>query len=575
MKKTSITILLLIGTLLIGIIGYRSARAGSDEFVYLPVVFSDNDNAIPPEPGTYELNDGGTITSTDGVLIGAVSGVLSDTLSVTIERDVSLAYTTSPTLTLTGGVTPHGNYYRLHADRAVFAPGTTTFILGLPVPTGVPTSTLGIALYEPPDGEDEAVWHILSGLYDADHKLMVVTLPHIATESRTAVLVSHPSLSSPLNPSPTTSIASENEVTATQFAVHCLIEDDIMREFCDLDKVLVEDELERFFGVLVSMGYPQPRIYVQAQAFDLEFPNVIDSTTYYVTIDTSTTTCNKDWLGFYSWRLMQLNFCIVPTAPLNDTYLRLIRHELFHAHQAAFPGAGSDFLNLTKEKWIIEGIATVAEESDGLNLVRTPWRDLRSVDRPLQSIENVDEYEVQDFWVFLGQASGTALDSYLPLFQQGAKTEDVVNWIGSESAFQNWYWRWVKNQVMVEENITFDNVLGQPCTFQNEAVDNLRPYDLYNEILPPATLPPLTSHVVKVIFAPELDGLSTIRGWVLNGQYMVDPDLKYKIYVNGETCSSIDDGERRLYNIASANEYYVVVSNVNLTEPKEYNVFFD
>lgn len=216
-KRHSLIAGLMMCALLMGIVRFQAVRAGSgSEFVYLPAVLtSGSSTPMPPDPEAQELVDGGTISGVDGVTIGAVSGVLNAPLSVTISQDAALAYNSSPTLTLSGGVTPYGHYYRLYADREVFSAGTATFILGLPVPSGTLTHTLGIALYEPPDGTNSPGWYFLTGLYDVDHNLMLVSLPHIATEARTAVLISHPSLSSPPNQPSLTAVAPIRDPTAT------------------------------------------------------------------------------------------------------------------------------------------------------------------------------------------------------------------------------------------------------------------------------------------------------------------------------------------------------------------------
>jgi hypothetical protein len=272
--------------------------------------------------------------------------------------------------------------------------------------------------------------------------------------------------------------------------------------------------------------------------------------------------------------MRHLNFCFIPSTPFSDITRYTIYHEYFHATQVAFPGAFADWVAKTREKWISEGTASVAEVSDQFGLERTPWRDLRYVDRSLKSTEDDDEYRVQDFWVFMGQVSGSGLDRFITLFQQGATAEDVANWIGSMDGFKNWYWRWVKNQVMVEDNITFDNELGQPCTFQAQVVETLRTFKLSDGAYPGA-LPPLTSHVIKVEIGPDQEGLSQIGMWVSNPNLFPDHDLRYKIYVEGETCTSIPDGDRILYDITATKNYYVVISNASLTDFKPYVIYWD
>ncbi|MFQ5617053.1 MAG: hypothetical protein ACE5GO_11425, partial [Anaerolineales bacterium] len=368
--------------------------------------------------------------------------------------------------------------------------------------------------------------------------------------------------------------------SGTQFQVLCILADEIDREICELDAGAVESEFETFLGNLVSIGYPHPLIYTQAEAFDIDNPTVIQSITYVVSIAPDSNRCQNNresgLMGFYRHRMQQIILCLIPNAPLLDSYKHLIRHEYYHATQVAFPNTEADFTLWSWEKWIIEGTASVAERSDQFGLKRTPAKSLHYVDRSLKSEEGTDEYKAQDFWVFLGQASGSALDRFITLFQQGATTADVANWIGSLDGLKNWYWRWVKNQVMVEENITFEGELGQTCTLQSQVVESMRTFDLYNDGMHLGTLPPMTSHVIKLEIAPELEGFPQIWVWVndepFNGP---DPDLKYKVYVDGETCTSIPDYNRYLHNITAAKDYYVVVSNTNPDSSKNYTVFFD
>jgi hypothetical protein len=145
------------------------------------------------------------------------------------------------------------------------------------------TAHLGIAIYEPATAEDPAGWSLLPGRYDAARNLMLVALPHLATVPRTAVLVSHPALQSPLNAPAATAITETGSTisgSATDFQVLCLIADDIQREDCEIEAVAVQDELKTALAQLTNMGYPEPLLYTQAEAFNITNPTVIQSNTY-------------------------------------------------------------------------------------------------------------------------------------------------------------------------------------------------------------------------------------------------------------------------------------------------------
>lgn len=508
--------------------------------LYLPFM---QGGSGPPPPTDGTLIDGGTVTGPDGVTLGAVPGLLSSALGMQIQSAAP------PAPALPGGATPIGNFYNLSANRDVFVfTNTTTLILGLPVPAN-----------------------------DAARRLLLTSLPYVGVDTLTAVLITHPGLHSPPNnPAAAASGFAGQGTAAATFTAICIFADETSHDFCEVDKGSIEDELKAIFGVMISMGYPPPLLYTQADAYNIENPSVSQSNTYVVTINPAGSSCGSA-LGYYRWRMQQLNFCFLPLITLSDLQRWITRHEYFHATQAAFPATWADFTTRSYEPWIIEGTASVAEQSDRLGLKRTTWRSLRAVDRPLQSTEVIDEYLTQDFWVFLGQASGSGLDRVITLFEKGATTEDVINWIGSRDGLKNWYWRWVKNQVMVEENITFDGELGQPCTLQQLAVATVRPFDLSNDGYHTGTLPPLTSHVIEVVLAQQYDGLPQLMFWInddLFGQ-MPDPDLRYKIYVEGETCTSVPDGFRTVYNISTAKTYYIVVSNTNSDSERSYTVWVD
>ncbi|MEM7332875.1 MAG: hypothetical protein AAF490_12375 [Chloroflexota bacterium] len=551
---------------------------GGNGAIFLPFITDGLDAPVADEG---QLEDGGILVGIDGLTLGAVAGLLTAPLSIMIQ------HTTMPILELPSDAEGHGNIYQLKAERDVYASDElTTLVFGLPIPDGVATEHLGIAIYTPadPDRNDEEnieEWFIFPGLVDETTNLLVTTLPYLGELPLTAVLISHPSLDSPLN-DPSLATRNPLDVQGTQFLAICWMpEASPIYDDCNFERDFVQNALNSILGEFVSYGFPNPKIKKLATFLNVENPTVYHSNTYLVMINPDSMLCEDGVAGYYSWRNEELGLCFLPNSLLPDPQISTMRHEYFHAVQSAYPNTQEDKTSGVFERWITEGTATVISKSSNVILQRDPTRNLHPVDVSLFSTESVNEYRAQDFWVFFGKVTNTGIESYMDIFEKGATTEDVISLIGSEEAFRNYYWRWVKNQAMVEENVTFDGVLERPCTLQTDAVSALIDFDLSIASLP-GKLAGMSTDVVQITIPDTMDGRPQLGVWVNNDVPFSptpnpDPDIRYKVYVAEETCTSVPDGSRILMDLSSDKTYYVIVSNTNpdIDAIRDYRINFE
>lgn len=195
--EKTIIILFLLGVLLISIIGYQSARAGLDEFVYLPVVMGGNGSSLPPTGQT--LTNSGHVDWPDG---GGIA-TFTDTLSASIE--VAIMPVSAPTYDLPEDTQLVGSYYEVSANTDTAVSTSSPFVIAFPIPNNVNMDHLGLAVLLPvesyldSDPQEDFDWHFLEGQVDAANQLFITTLPFLAQDGRVFVLISHPELDSPPN----------------------------------------------------------------------------------------------------------------------------------------------------------------------------------------------------------------------------------------------------------------------------------------------------------------------------------------------------------------------------------------
>jgi hypothetical protein len=92
------------------------------------------------------------------------------------------------------------------------------------------------------------------------------------------------------------------------------------------------------------------------------------------------------------------------------------------------------------------------------------------------------------------------------------------------------------------------------------------------------TLPPLTSHVVQLEFDEIGDGNRVIIFVDKTGS-VSDPDLRYKVYEEGEACLADTDEDSisgwAVESYDTSKDYYILISNVDPEQSKDYIISFD
>lgn len=565
-----------------------------DHFVYLPLVTSEQSATAMSHTAAatqmLTLTDGGTVTGVDGVSLGAIAGTLTTTL------EISITHTSAPTPTIITDPQIHGAYYHIAADENVLlCDQAKGFVLGLPVPNGVATDSLAIAAIS----AGSSGWGIISGLYDPQSELLLVPLASLTETGFTAVLIERENFTSlpdqaTVSPAETGQPESQRRQvnTTPEFRILCQGGMSVCSEIKDfLDLVYIE---------MSDMGYSDPNIPCALQELGLNPPRrecIPDS--YQVEIlNYDSTACEingapagaylhfleQEWLNPFFW------VCPTNTSQLFNVDKRAIRYHYFQATQYGWPEhlpVWTDWVNgdvhHQHNDWVIDSTATAAMISIPTVMESTNDYARRPVDVPLASITEDYEYRSQDFWVYLGKTLAEGLTMLEPLFEQhGATTQAVVNWAGGESNFQDLYWNWVQNQVMLEDDILLnDDDTGDPCTYQGH-VETL----YYNELISndhegltnaPGTLEPLTTHVIEL----QPAGRRPIHMGVRDPKSIATPDnLRYKVYVDGEAdCELMTDSESRTFSeaewaeiVANSSRVFIVVANADPDEEQKYMV---
>jgi hypothetical protein len=526
---------------------------------------------------TGVLNDGDSLQLPDGPIVGAVPGTLTEPLQVTIVE------TSLPSESLPGGFQPRGNAYRISSRFVTIAPADKPLLIGMPVPAGADPARLGVAAFVP-DGlstESEepegyaASWTAIPGSYDPATNLFVVTVRALLADGATLVLYEHPDnapLPSPAAPQP--SVAEGAVVfnvtcdpTATNTGVctganYQKIADMVGDAYHDFvnNQFLERPALIRYIGSFSGT--------------ELE-PILIETYSNVVIAGAPCTNSSGDPIaGQYSYKTLQIMVCFDPND--SDQEIRdTVRHELFHAIQAAYPNVADDRIQKATRAashWTVEGTASAAERSGDI-MLRSPAWTIRPVTEPMTSTVGLREYEAQDFWVFTGLEGDQTYHSlrYLDeIFDSGATPEHVA---GAMDLAHN-YWEWAKNQAYEHYQTMDGSFDSDACELDEDAVeaDEILLINHPDQTFVEAELPPLTSDVVRINIGAPSSNLP-----VFADTFMApNDDLRYKVYLAGESgCRNIPDGERTVQNVIAGDVVYVLVSNVSPTEPLAYHVMVE
>lgn len=170
------------------------------------------------------------------------------------------------------------------------------------------------------------------------------------------------------------------------------------------------------------------------------------------------------------------------------------------------------------------------------------------------------EYSAQDFWVYTGLRSAIPISYLRPIFERGGTPEHV----DAARPLADAYWQWAKNQAF-EKVYTLDGTLKSgPCTPETAAFATPFTLRYDNTDNTQGTLPPLTSEVVEVTIDTQLE-VGTIHAD--NDGDSDDP--RYKVYRDPAApgCDTNEqDGARRVSVIQPDQKYFVLLSNVSMTD---------
>lgn len=540
-----------------------------------PVMFPITAHDWTPPAGT--LYDAASLENAGGAIIGAVSGTLPGPLAADI-------FPVALPAGLPAEFVVRGDAYRLLSGALSIAPSETPFLVGLPVPAGADVTRLGAALNlssglvtessGPPDLTRR--WTTAPGVYDPATNLFVFTVSALLPEGITAVLYEHED-NRPLAAPPTvanrTTTAATYSVTCDPNAVH--------KDVCSVPTLvaLVKDELEQAHTEFVDThGYAKPALVHGVGAF--VGPNKIPQlyeTDYQVRIASTpcTNTKGEPILGEYSYVNDLILVCVDQSAPssqIRDT----VRHELFHAIQAAYPAVAADYIAPSRRElthWTLEGSATAAERS-GFLMVRNPDWPIHKVTEPMTSTVDTVEYHAQDFWVFTG-LEGDQTDHYISylrqILAQGATPEHVNNAMNLGDA----YWEWAKNQALEHYQTMVGAFSRGACELDLRAVGDLTNINVMSypsEQLVEGRLPPLTTAVVLIRTA--IARASLYVDATTSGD---EAEFRFKVYETEGLagCRDLPDGSRTLQDVPAEGSRFVLVSNLSVEETIDYAVFVE
>ncbi len=533
---------------------------------------------------TGNLSNGTTFVGTDGVTLRALDHTLDSPVDVYIDA------TPPPLEPMWENTQVVGYYYQLGANRNVIV-HDSAFILSLPVPAGADTAHLALAMRVPRSSILDAAsttgveWTLIHGGYDAASNTFLTTLTYLPEEGQVIVLVTHPDFDSSVSTTTMQPISTRKGVLPPAIGDIVKISDQIFVDCIGLtctdnDKLMVANHLESVRAELTGMGFAQARLFPNIDIVSTLFDPFIVVRGYRVILMDKTQCPGFD--GKYLVYRSQIWICVPGPVPvITQKVLEDATHEYFHAIQFAYPAVYADWILKKDEKFFIEGTAVAATLSYRHEPTPTMYRypdrfGAFAADMPLGSDEGDIEYNAQDFWVYAGKKIQRDMDSLIPILEHGASIEAINNNLQG-GTLQEMYWRFAKNRIIEQTIAIYEPFVFPTCVWRVSSIIDIAytiPIDttafLFSSKINVKTLPPLTSMVVKLV-SPELYFASLTPELI-----DTDPQVKYKIYVNGEPgCEQLPDGPRTLTNVnipaGSNTEFYIVISNTDLEQ--EHDVF--
>ena len=516
-------------------------------------------------PNIQLLQSDSVIRSNYGARIGA----LSSTITAPIESYI-VAIPPPPVIPDESS-TVVGHYYAMGTITAsVTTPLEKPLVVGLPVPEGVNPAELAASIYisntdllDPGDLEGSQ-WVSVPGTYDETNNLFVFILSELTYETLRAVLTTNPNHGQFEPPEATAQSGDNPDVLEVSFGVRCTGKVAPTHALCAKPlRDAIAAEFLNAYNDFVGLGFPSPALVAQLASFDglTGKPGVL-LTEHFRAIILHPAPCG-DELGAYLPNVFLIRLCLDPTVGVTPKLIRTIRHELFHAIQFAYPNIRSKgkFIG----DWVIEGTASAAEVSSN-SMLLTPGFGPRVIDVELRHPYNKIwryPYEVQDFWVYVGQKSSAPLSYLIPIFEHGPTAEDVdAAWGGTLSSE---YWKWVKNQVYEKSLTLAGRSASPPCQVEDPLVlqeqitidsSTSLPWIMMNN------LGTLTGTVYSIEFA---DAIEDVQIELLPSGVFT----RFKMYREGEGgCTTVPEQQGQSFDAKAGDMIHIVVANTgyNLLE---------
>ncbi len=494
---------------------------------------------VGPEKG--QLQPGGSFTGREGVTVRA----LPDSISNPIDVEVKPIDPPTDKNPLPTNITASGPFLRLSASERTFTPSRSPFSISVPVDGGqVDAEHLALAVLVPGEeihfqaectaedcsalGPGDA-WFPVSGVYRPQSSRFETALPFLAREGRTVVLVESQDYSSPAVPA---GQGWYRDTTTSRFQKYCLSASALSGLLCSMgsafpsavmpqnqsssfraycrnfgssnincgnsETTAIEDEVTANYADLTGVGFGDPYLGLDSNGdYELEIRPFWEGDSDIDNLDSCEVVDEGRNLGMYNSNTRTFIVCIGDRG-VTDRTRSIARHEYFHATQYGYAG----FRNSPKDKWVVEGTATAAENS--LNTFgRDLGRDLHQIDVSLKEDQGFIEYQAQDFWVYLGlffeqSSAGINLGYLVDVFMEGKDAAAVDQALQNSPTYPlsldlpQAYWRWARNQFYLqsvqsgvdgpgsqinEDVATLQQVNVNPGSSQNVATFQLDPLD--------------------------------------------------------------------------------------------------
>ena len=522
-----------------------------------PRFHSNNQQSSPtPQPPHQQgqLQPGGSVEGAKGLIVRAQPDSISESIDVEIE-------TTDPPTDknpLPQNVLTAGPFLRLSASIRTFTPAQSPFTFSLPVDASqVDTEHLALAVLVPgeeihfqaeclvedcPDFSPRDTWIPVSGVYHPGSSRFETTLPLLAKEGRTVVLVQSLDYTSPainvgqsLRPGIPFGGSYKCSSASLLGSVLCPLWDRVLasdhlqgqnagfqahcRQFgpsqfsCgNSEEDAVENEISSRHQELQGVGFADPYLGTDSSGdYELEIRPFWQGSSPINQLEACEVANGGAVYGMYTTNTQTIIVCINSDGVVGKT-LSTARHEYFHAVQYGY----TEFLFSVRKDWVVEGTASASENS--LNSFgRDTGRDLHQIDTSLKDNQDFIEYRAQDFWVYLGllyeqSSAGVNLAYLAEIFSEGGDASAV------DVALQNnpnlplsltlseAYWRWARNQFYLQ---AIHSGVSGPGSQINTEVAAVQQVNLGSSFSPsPSTfqLEPLDSVALELNYSQDPSG---------------------------------------------------------------------